>query len=70
MENMHTEFQVLRVENKKQTNKQLQNNKDSVTQPSRVNLTQYCCGTKIFNTWIVILASVQSSLKRKSNFYT
>ena len=65
MENMHTEFLVLRVENKKQTNKQLQNNKDSVTQPSRVNLTQYCCGTKIFNTWIVILASVQLSLKRK-----
>ena len=65
MENMHTEFQVLRVENKKQTNKQQQNNKDSVTQPSRVNLTLRCCRTKIFNTWIVILASVQSNLKRK-----
>ena len=65
MENMHTEFQVLRVENKKQTNKQQQNNKDNVTQPSRVNLMQHCCKTKIFNTWIVILASVQSNLKRK-----
>ena len=62
---MHTEFQVLRVENKKQTNKQQQNNKDNVTQPSRVNLMQHCCKTKIFNTWIVILASVQSNLKRK-----
>ena len=38
MENLHTDFQVLRVENKKQTNKQQQNNKDNVTQPSRVNL--------------------------------
>ena len=65
MENMHTEFQVLRVENKKQTNKQQQNNKDNVTQPSRVNLTQHCCRTKMFNKWIVILASVQSNLKRK-----
>ena len=26
---------------------------------------QCCCVTKIFNTWIVILASVQSNLKRK-----
>ena len=59
MENMHTDFQVLRVENKKQTNK------DSVTQPSRVNLMQHCFKTKMFNTWIVILASVQSNLKRK-----
>ena len=65
MENMHTDFQVLRVENKNQTNKQQQNNKDSVTQPSRVNLMQHCCRTKMFNTWIVILASVQSNLKRK-----
>ena len=65
MENMHTDFQVLRVENKKQTNKQQQNNKDSVTEPSRVNLMQHCCRTKMFNTWIVILASVQSNLKRK-----
>ena len=65
MENMHTDFQVLRVENKKQTNKQQQNNKDSVTQPSRVNLMQHCCRTKMFNTWIVILASVQSLPKKK-----
>ena len=65
MENMHTDFQVLRVENKKQTNKQQQNNKDSVTQLSRVNLMQHCCRTKMFNRWIVILASVQSNLKRK-----
>ena len=65
MENMHTDFQVLRVENKKQTNKQQQNNKDSVTQPSRVNLMQHCCRTKMFNTWIVILASVQSLPKEK-----
>ena len=54
---------MLRVENK-QTKKQ-QNNKDNVTQPSRVNLTQHCCRTKMFNTWIVILASVQSNLKRE-----
>ena len=56
---------MLRVKNEKQTNKQQQHNKDSVTQSSRVNLTQCCCVTKIFNTWSVILASVQSNLKRK-----
>ena len=56
---------MLRVENKKQTNKQQQNNKDNVTQPSRVNLTQHCCRTKMFNTWIVIPSSVQSNLKRE-----
>ena len=56
---------MLRVINEKQTNKQQQHNKDSVTQSSRVNLTQCCCVTKIFNTWSVILASVQSNLKRK-----
>ena len=49
----------------KQTSKQQQNDKDSVTQPSRVHLTQHCCVTEIFNTWIVILSSVQSNLKRK-----
>ena len=56
---------MLRVKNEKQTNRQQQHNKDSVTQSSRVNLTQCCYGTEIFNTWIVILASVQSNLKRK-----
>ena len=59
---------MLRVENKqtnKQTNKKQQNNKDNVTQPSRVNLTQHCCRTKMFNTWIVIPSSVQSNLKRE-----
>ena len=59
---------MLRVKNEKQTNKQQQPNKDSkdsVTQSARVNLTQYCCGNEMFNTWIVILASVQSNLKRK-----
>ena len=56
---------MLRVKNKKQTNKQQQNDKDNVIQPSKVNITYSCCGTEIFNTWIVILASVQSNLKRK-----
>ena len=56
---------MIKVKNEKQTNRQQQHNKDSVTQSSRVNLTQWCCGTEIFNTWIVILASVQSNLKRK-----
>ena len=65
MGNTHTEFQVLRIKNEKQTNKQQQLNKDSVTQSARVNLTQCCCGNEMFNTWIVILASVQSNLKRK-----
>ena len=59
MENMHTEFQVLRVENKKQTNKQLQNNKDSVTQPSRVNLTQYVVELKYLTHGLLFL--LQSS---------
>ena len=49
----------------KQTYKQQQNDKDNVTQPSKVKITHSCCGTEIFNTWIVILASVQSNLKRK-----
>ena len=56
---------MLRVENKKQTNKQQQNDKDNVIQPSKENITHSCCGTEIFNAWIVILASVQSNLKRK-----
>ena len=47
------------------TNKQQWNDKDSVTQPSKMKITHSCCGTEIFNTWIVILASVQSNLKRK-----
>ena len=43
---------MLRVENKKQTNKQQQNDKDNVIQPSKVNITHSCCGTEIFNAWI------------------
>ena len=64
MENMHTEFQVLRVENEKQTNNS-KIIKTVFTQPSRVNLMQHCFRTKMFSTWIVILASVQSNLKGK-----
>ena len=30
-----------------------------------MNLMQHCFKTKMFNTWIVILASVQSNIKRK-----
>ena len=64
MENMYTDLQVLRVENKKQTNNS-KIIKTVFTQPSRVNLMQHCFRTKMFNTWIVILASLQSNLKRK-----
>ena len=56
---------MLRFKNEKQTNNSEKNDKDSVTQPSKVKITHSCCGTEIFNTWIVILASVQSNLKRK-----
>ena len=61
---MHTDINVFRVENEKQTN-QKNNSKIIKTVSSKVNLIQCCCGTEIFNTWIVILASVQSNLKRK-----
>ena len=61
---MHTDINVFRVENEKQTN-QKNNSKIIKTVSSKVNLIQCCCVTEIFNTWIVILASVQSNLKRK-----
>ena len=56
---------MLRVKNEKQTNDSNVIKTVSCAQSSRVNLTQRCYVTKIFNTWSVILASVQSNLKRK-----
>ena len=61
---MHTDINVFRVENEKQTN-QKNNSKIIKTVSSKVNLIQCCCVTEIFHTWIFILASVQSNLKRK-----
>ena len=55
---------MLRVENEKQAN-QKNSSRIIKTVSSKVNLIQCCCVTEIFNTWIVILASVQSNLKRK-----
>ena len=61
---MHTDINVFRVENEKQPNqkKQQQNNRDSIIKGEFNTMLLWYF---LLNVWIIILASVQSNLKRK-----